>query len=84
MIRVDDEDGKPANDRPELFLPVQIRPSYLKVSAVTTGLTILLWLQQLVPLLLKGRVDWLTALATFLLSALAALVVVFGLKKPLS
>lgn len=84
VIRVDGEDGKPANDQPELFLPVQIRPSYLKVLAVTTSLAILLWLQQLVPLILKGPVDRLTALATFLLSALAAFVVVFGLKKPLS
>lgn len=84
VIKIEGEDGKSLSDEPELLLPVRIRPSYLKISVLTILLAALLWLQQLIPLFSKGPVDWLVALATFVVSVIAAFVVVFGIKKPLS
>lgn len=84
VVRIVDEDGEPVGDQPELFLPARIQPSYVRVVVVVTALAALLWLQQLVPLLIKGTQDWATAAATLALAILAAFVVVFGLKKPLA
>jgi hypothetical protein len=84
VVKIEGDDGKPVNDQPEIFLPVRIQPSYLRVVFLITFLAILLSLQQLVPLLIKDEFDWATALATFTLAFLAASVAVFGLKKPLS
>lgn len=84
VVRIVDKDGKPVENQPELFLPARIQPSYVKVGFVVLALAALLWLQQLVPLLIKGTQDWATALSTLGLAILAAFVVVFGLKKPLA
>jgi hypothetical protein len=84
VVKIEGEDGKPVSDQPEIFLPVRVRPSYVKIVALTVLLAALLWLQQLVPLLSKGPVDKLMAGVTFLIATIAAFVVVFGIKKPLS
>ncbi len=84
VVKIEGADGKPMADQPEIFLPVRIRPSYFRIGSLTVVLAGLLWLQQLVPLLSKGPVDKLVAWVTLLVSAIAAFVVVFGIKKPLS
>lgn len=84
VVKIEGLDGKPVTDQPEIFLPVRIKPSYFKVGFLTVVLAGLLWLQQLVPLLSKGPLDRVVAWVTFLVSAIAAFVVVFGIKKPLS
>jgi hypothetical protein len=84
VVKIEGDDGKQTMDQPELFLPLRIQPSYLKVGVLTLVLAGLLWLQQLVPLLSKGPVDHVVAWVTLLISIAAAFVVVFGIKKPLS
>jgi hypothetical protein len=84
VVRMESSDAKPLDDQPELYIPIQVQPSLAKVFFITIGLAAALWLQQLVPVLIKQTALWAIVVASAGLALLASVIVIFGLKKPLS
>ncbi len=69
--------------QPELFLPVTVSPSILRLGISLVALTLLLFGQQWIAATAKGAISQQTTSILCLLALFTAWVVVFGLKKPL-
>lgn len=84
VVRVENRtDGKPSESQPELYLPAKVKPSWFKSGLSMVLLAVLLFAQQYIAASAKGAVDLSSLLALLALAIGTALLVVFGLRKPL-
>lgn len=83
-IRFENEsDAKAVPTQPQLFIPIKIVPSRIRLFLSTVVIAALLFLQQWISATAKGPIDHATTFVLGVLAVLTAALAVYSLKKPL-
>ena len=73
-------DAKPIEVHPELYIPVQVRPNWLRVVALILLVAAVMWGQQWAAASEKGSVEIGTAMGLLAVALVSSVAVVFGIK----
>ena len=82
VIRTINGTGEAIQSQPELFVPVKIKPGWVRSIALMATFAVLLFAQQYIGAASKGPVSLGISVSLFLLAGATGVVAVLGLKKP--
>jgi hypothetical protein len=82
VARIEHKGGGAVESQPELFLPLKVEPARFKAIGFVILVAALIFAQQLLSATAKGPINLGTTIALVILALGTAVLVVFGIKKP--